>query len=337
MKSISLSKLLTDYLSEFLPYRAELSSNTISSYCDAFKLLLRFCRDNLKMSIEKISLTDIDDTLVYSFLNWLEKERNCSNSTINQRLHAIHSFVRYAQCESPENLLTFKKVLNIPARRQTQPIVSYINENDMRKVLQNPDTSNIFGRRDLTLLSVMYDTGARVSEIVNLTVRDVRLETPAKIKLFGKGRKYRDVPILPRTVAMLESYLKEHRLITADKLDYPLFFNRKRQKFTRAGVAYILSKNSSQLTTMNNTHITPHVLRHTKAMHLLQAGVSIIYIKDILGHVDISTTEVYARADLEMKRKALEKLSEISPSTPPEWNTNTDLLTWLENFGKRKL
>lgn len=172
---------------------------------------------------------------------------------------------------------------------------------------------------------------------VNLTVRDVRLETPAKIKLFGKGRKYRDVPILPRTVAMLECYLKEHRLITADKLDYPLFFNRKRQKFTRAGVAYILSKNSSQLTTMNNTHITPHVLRHTKAMHLLQAGVSIIYIKDILGHVDISTTEVYARADLEMKRKALEKLSEISPSTPPEWNTNTDLLTWLENFGKQKL
>ena len=335
MKISNFSKLLTDYLSVYLPSRVELSSNTISSYCDTFRLLLRYCRDSAHLNIEKLVMTDITNDLLYGFLDYLEKERNCSNSTLNQRLNAIHSFIRFVQVECPEHLFLCNKILDMRTKRTSKPSVSYLTVDSVREILAKPDTTNTYGRRDLTLICLMYDIAARVQEIANLSARDVRLESPAHIRLIGKGRKQRDVPISDSTSAMLKSYMREHQLLTADKLDHWLFTNRQNQKLTRAGIAYILDKYCSGMLTVNETGISPHILRHSKAMHLLQAGVSVVYIKYILGHVDISTTEVYARADMEMKRIAIEKVSNVTLSTPPIWSTDKNLLNWLKDFGKQ--
>lgn len=206
----------------------------------------------------------------------------------------------------------------------------------MKEILHKPDVTTQLGRRDLVMLSILYDTGARVQELADLTVSSIRLEYPAHIRLLGKGRKYRNVPILPRTTHLLENYLSENNLIGNEKLECCLFANRQNHKLTRAGISYILSKYSKNYRTVNDTEITPHVLRHTKAMHLLQAGVSLVYIKDILGHVDINTTEIYARVNLEMKREALEKVAVISPIHAPIWTTNKNLLDWLNDISKQK-
>lgn len=328
--------LITKYLSNYLPCQIEVSENTISSYCTTFKLLLKYCREHENFPSKKIEMSVFTDDLIFRFLQWLETERGASNATINQRLFAIRSFFRYAQLETPQLFLNYSKILNMPKRKTTKPSVSYIDTESIKGILYAPNGASKSGRRDLTLLCVMYDTGARVSEIVNLSVRDVRLDNPAKIRLFGKGRKLRDVPILPKTTEMLKSYMHEHHLLKTEKYDEPLFFNRIGQRLTRAGVAYILQKYADGYRTVNDSQITPHILRHTKAMHLLQAGVSIVYIKDLLGHVNISTTEVYARADIEMKRKALEAADSISPSAVSQWQQDATLLTWLEEFGRTK-
>jgi len=338
MKTTDFSKYLSDFLSVYLPRSRNLSRNTISSYCDAFTLLLQFYRDIKKLRVDRLSINDLNCSLVNDFLDWLETERNSSISTRNQRLAAICSFARYVQIESPANIHELQKILAIPAKKAVEPVVTYLSPDELRSILRQPNTLSVYGRRDLVMLSVLYDTGARVQELCDLSVRSVRFDKPAHITLTGKGGKSRQVPLLQNTVDLLRQYLSETGLDTTDKLDYPLFCNNQRKKFTRAGVAYILKKYAAMARVSNPQipdKITPHVLRHTKAMHLLQADVNVIYIRDILGHVDIATTGVYARADTRMKRTALEKAHDISlPSSIPPWAKDQDLLEWLKNYGK---
>lgn len=232
--------------------------------------------------------------------------------------------------------MNFSKILNISKKKAPKPSIGYIDLDNMEKILSGPNLDKKSGRRDAALLSLMYDTGARVSEIVSLSVRDIRLDNPAKVHLLGKGSKFRDVPILPETKSLLHSYMRENNLLTPGKQDAPLFFNHSGGKLTRAGVTYIVKKYTEEFTAVNNAAISPHILRHTKAMHLLQAGVNIVYIRDLLGHSDITTTEVYARADLKMKQSALEKVRSIAPAETPSWQQNPDLLVWLENFARGK-
>lgn len=339
LKTTNFSKYITKFLSEYLPSLKNVSKNTISSYCDTFKLLLIYCRDCLNISPEKLSLKIIDSELIRDFLLWLETERGCGISTRNQRLAAIHSFMRYVQVESPENIYYCQRILDIAFKKKNKPAINYLSADDMKLILEQPDLTTSSGRRDLVLLCVMYDTGARVQEVADLIVRNVRLEYPAKIHLTGKGRKSREVPLLSRTTNLLQNYMLEQKLQTFDKLDYPLFCNRQREKLTRAGISYILNKYVQMAKTKSSLipdNVTPHVLRHTKAMHLLQAGVNLVYIRDILGHVDISTTEVYARADTEMKRIALEKANHIEQPSVPSWTDDTELLSWLKDYGKIK-
>lgn len=339
MKPTDFSKHITTFLSEYLPTLKNVSKNTISSYCDTFKLLLKYCRDCRNISPEKLSLENIDVELIKAFLTWLETERECSISTRNQRLAAIHSFMRYVQAESPGNMLHCQRVLDISFKKKNKPAIKYLSADDVKLILEQPNLSSQEGRRDLVLLCIMYDTGARVQEIADLIVRNVRLEYPAKIYLTGKGRKSREVPLLSKTANLLHKYLLEQKLQTTDRLDYPLFFNRQREKLTRAGISYILNKYVQMAKVKSSLipeKVTPHVLRHTKAMHLLQAGVNLVYIRDILGHVDISTTEVYARADTEMKRIALEKANNFEHPSVPSWTNDMDLLNWLKEYGKIK-
>lgn len=200
-----------------------------------------------------------------------------------------------------------------------------------------PNTETIWGRRDLALLCVLYDTGGRVQEIIDLKVNDIRFETPATICLTGKGRKSRIVPLMNRTASLLKEYINEQEQNISEASGI-IFFNKQKQKLTRKGVAYILEKYASKAAEVNNMptfKITPHVLRHTKAMHLLRAGVNLFYIRDILGHVDISTTEIYAKIDIEQKRDILESISNAATSVNmKQWKNEPDLMAWLKGLGK---
>lgn len=265
MKPTNFSKYITSFLSSYLPGLRNVSKNTIVSYCDTFRLLLKYCRDFLKIPLEKLSLNDVNVDMITTFLKWLEEDRGCSISTRNQRLAAIHSFIRYVQAEVPENMFQCQKVLDIPFKKKSKPIVHYLTAEDVKLLLAQPDITTSDGRRDLVLLSVLYDTGARVQEVADLVVRDIRLEYPAKIHLTGKGRKSREVPLLSRTTLLLQNYLAERKLTSIDKSNYPLFFNRQRNKLTRAGISYILNKYVQQAITVSPLlpkTVTPHVFRH---------------------------------------------------------------------------
>jgi site-specific recombinase XerD len=208
----------------------------------------------------------------------------------------------------------------------------------VKTILEAPDVTCLMGRRDLVLLSLMYDTGARVQEIADLSVADVRLENPPTVKLTGKGNRSRLVPLMTPTAKLLEQYLSEHDLKHTEYGAQPMFQNRSRSKLTRAGIAYILSK-YVEAARMSNPglipkKISPHCFRHSKAMHLLQSGVNLVYIRDFLGHCSIKTTEMYARADSMMKRNALEKAYQNTFSSEmPVWQKNHALLKWLKELG----
>ena len=188
----------------------------------------------------------------------------------------------------------------------------------------------------MTLLSVLYDTGARVQELIDIKVIDVTLDSPPVISLTGKGNKVRRVPLMKNTVTLLQKYLSENDLNKQWKNQYPLFTNNQHNKLTKEGIAYILDKYVKMTSAKSQIvpkRISPHVLRHSKAMHLLQAGVNLIYIRDFLGHVDLKTTELYARTDTETKRKAIENAyPDIITGQLPDWSKDKELLTWLSEL-----
>ncbi len=326
-------------MSIYLPSQRNFSKNTISSYCDTVKLLLRYCVEEKGYAIERLTLKQVNRAFILAFLTWLEGERHSSASTLNQRLACIHTFFRFVQMSYPELLDQSQQILSIPFRKKPVPAIGCLNADDVKILLSQPDRHTRNGRRDLTLLSLLYDSGARVQELADLTVASVRLEPPAQVTLLGKGSKVRVVPLMKNTVQLLRGYITENHLDLPYKLQYPLFVNQRHEKLTRAGICCILKKyallaNKSHEHFPDPKFVTPHVLRHSKAMHLLEAGVNIIYIRDILGHVDVSTTEVYARANIAMKKAALEKVSHISSCELPSWATDSSLLDWLDSFNK---
>lgn len=334
MKNKEFAECLTQYFSVYLPGVKNVSVNTIYSYRDTFSLFLTYCRDIEKRNVSKLEFNDIDAALIRRFLDWLSSERSNSVSSQNQRLAAIRSFFRYAQCEFPQHFALTSKILDIPFKKSANPGIGYLRKTTLTELLSLPDQSTPQGRRDFALLCLLYDTGARVQEIVDLKISDVRLDSPAVVKLTGKGRKTRTVPLMSETGKIMREYLasRDHR-----SPDEPLFLNRQRQKLTRSGVAYIVSKYAHQMTGLDSP-ISPHTFRHTKAMHLLQADINMIYIRDLLGHSDVKTTEVYARADTEMKRRALEKLDSSLPHQPQQkqapWLNDSELLGWLNGLGR---
>ncbi len=336
MKLTDFAKHLTSFFSEYLPGTRNLSGNTIMAYRDTFRLLLLFCNDSCKISAEKLTIKMLDDNLVIRFLDWIQEERHCSIATRNQRLAAIHAFFRYIQAQNPEYLLGCQKILQVPFKKYQKAIIQHLTPEQTQLLLSAPNSKTISGRRDMTLLSVLYDTGARVQELCDLRVRDIRLEKPAIVTLTGKGRKTRHVPLLGNTIELLRLYMTENQLFQNGKQDVPLFYNQRKSKLTRGGVNHILQKYAeiaSEKCPSIPKKITAHVMRHSKSMHLYQCGVNLIYIRDILGHVDIASTDIYARADTESKRKALENAyPNITPGDLLEWNRDANLLEFLNNL-----
>jgi site-specific recombinase XerD len=339
MKQTDLAKTITHFFTEFLPGQRNLSSNTIKSYRDTFKLLLYFYEQELNIRPEHLTFADIDCESILRFLNWLEEVRHVSASTRNQRLAAIHSFFRYAQMENPELLLACQRILHIPFKRKLTKTIDYLMPDSLKIMLNQPDISTPKGRRDLTLMALLYDTGARVQEFIDINARDVRITSPAVITLTGKGNKKRYVPIMNKTLKLLKDYMEETGLNDNGKQDHPLFFNSQCHKFSRPGIAYILRKYFMIAKAQNHDivfpeKLTPHTFRHTKAMHLLDAGVNLIYIRDFLGHVNVTTTEHYARVNSDTKRKALESAYIEITEEVPAWGADKDLLNWLQKLCK---
>jgi integrase/recombinase XerD len=336
MKPTDFALRLTAFLGQYLSAQKNVSPNTIKAYRDAFTLLLRYCRNEEKVPPEKVTLDTLNVSLVLSFINYLGTGGNCGARTRNHRLSVLHAFFRYLQTEAPERMVQCQQILAIPFQRCAHPTVNYLSTEELSEILAQPDLATDHGRRDAVMLSVLYDTGARVQELVDLSVRDIRLASPAQIRLTGKGRKTRVIPLLSGTVKLLAQYMREHRLDCPERMDSPLFFNRQGERLSRSGVRYLLAKYTEEARKAKPSlpeKISPHTLRHSKAMHLLQAGNPATVIQAILGHADIRSTDIYARADMEMKRRALEKATKTAPSsTLPSWQGDKGLMDWLRSL-----
>lgn len=336
MKPTDFAKYLTEFLSGYLPGQKNVSKNTIRSYRDSFKLLIAYCQEIKGIPSERITLNILSSEWITGFLEWVEINRKCSISTRNQRLAALHSFFRYVQAEEPAGMFHFQKITAIPIKKAKKTVIEYLTPEAMKLLLEQPDKHTPQGRRDLTLISVLYDSGARVQELIDMRVCDVTLQDPAVLTLTGKGNKSRRVPIMKNTASLLQNYLLENKPDKPWRNENPLFINNQHHKLTRKGVSYILSKyveSARKISSLLPAKVSNHMLRHSKAMHLLQAGVNLIYIRDFLGHVDLKTTEIYARADTEMKRKAIENVyPDLIDSNLPDWSKDQTLLAWLSEI-----
>lgn len=339
MTATDFSRHLTVFLASYLPGEKGASVNTIHSYRDTFVLFLKYVHEELGIPAEKVFLQTIEKKMIVNFLNWIEKHRGCSIASRNVRLAAIHSFFKYLQYQDPTALHKWQDIMSIPMKKTEKPVMNYLSVEGIRLILAEPDLSTAKGRRDLALLALMYDSGSRVQELIDLKPSMIRAEPPCTVKLIGKGNKARIIPLLPDQVKHLRIYMTENKLFEPHANMYPLFSNHRREPLSRAGVNYILKKYADRARIKNAAlipeKISCHCFRHSLAMHLLQAGVNLVYIRDILGHESIQVTEVYARVDSKLKREAIEKAyTDKVPQETPSWITDDDLLSWLKSFSK---
>jgi len=336
------AKYLTKFFTEYLVGERGASTHTIRSYSDTFTLVLTYMDKVRHIAADRLTLSHFYRETVLDFLDWLQKERKCANTTRNQRLAALHSFFKYMQYEDAKHLEQWQNILSIKVKRpERRSFVHYMTVEGIKFLLEQIPVNTKEGRRNLALLALLYDSGARVNEIIELSPLSLNLNKPCYITLLGKGNKKRIVPLQNEQVRLLVSYMKENHLDNPAYNQRPLFANNRGEKLTNSGVTYILNLYANNARILKPElipeKISPHTLRHSKAMHLLQSGVNLVYIRDILGHVSIQTTEIYARADSKQKREALEAAyTNIIPDHANEgiWEKDSKLREWLKNFAK---
>jgi site-specific recombinase XerD len=297
--------------------------------------LFRYFDEVKDLKPHQICFQHIDKKNVLDFCDWLESNLKNSIATRNQRLTAIHALFRYIQTENPSKVAQCREILSIGMKRYRSEPPKYLSVKAMKAIFAAPDAESNTGIRDLAILCLLYDSAARVQELIDLKVGDVILNKPANVRLTGKGNKIRIVPILPETAYILRNYIKRYKIMEKGDI---LFVNRSGNKLTRVGVNYILNKyvgivsqHSAELIPIT---VTPHVLRHSKATHMLSAGVNLIYIRDLLGHSSVTTTEIYAKANPEFLRQAIEK-SSVRTSTPSNRYINSSKTRELTYFLKQ--
>jgi integrase/recombinase XerD len=332
----ALARALRGFFVDHLPMVRGMSPHTVRSYRDAFVLLLRFLAERRGRVVVELDLQDLTPDDVLAFLEHLEADRRNSATTRNTRLAAIHAFARYAAASHPEHLELCQRILAVPFKRARQGVVEYFEANEIRALLDAPDRTTVDGRRDGALLLALFNTGARVQEILDVRPCDLQLVRPLQIRLRGKGRKERLCPLWPQTAKVLGALLAERGL--EPSATRPLFCNHRGEPLTRFGVRYLLRKYARVAEpvapTLAKRRIHPHALRHTTAVHLLQAGVDLVTISHWLGHASVETTNRYAAVDLETKRVALSKARPVGDSDPAiaAWRTDATVLTWLESL-----
>ena len=329
-----LARALRAFFAEHLPRVRGTSPHTIQSYRDSLVLLLRFVTTRTHRSVIQLDLDDLGPQPILAFLQYLELDRRNSVATRNVRLAAIHAFFRYCALEYPARLAHCQRVLAVPFKRTGSRPVEYLEHEEIEAILGVVDRGTVDGRRDYALLATMFNTGARVQETVALCVTDLRLDTPAHVRLHGKGRKERVCPLWPQTADLLRALLAERG--REPQSDEPVFRNHRGTRLTRFGVRYLLQKYCTRaqaaVPALRTKRLHPHSMRHSTAVHLLRAGVDIVTISQWLGHASVTTTHRYATVDLAMKRQALAKARPTARATagPALWRTDVSVLEWLE-------
>jgi site-specific recombinase XerD len=333
MNSSSLASLLHAFFHEWMGKQKNLSRHTVCSYRDTWKLFLRFASELKRHRIAELSLTDLQASEVLAFLEHLEKDRKVSIGTRNCRLAAIHSFFAFVARREPLAIAQCTEIAHIPVKKRFRPAMCYMDAEEIAAILRQPDCSSLEGQRDHALLAFLYNTGARIQEALDVRPRAIRFESPAQVELLGKGRKSRICPLWPETVDVLKALLRRQPRVD----DEPIFVNRYGQPLGAAGVRFKLKQYvqaaTSQVPSLATKRVTPHTWRHSVGVQLVAAGVDVTVIRTWLGHARLDTTNQYARANLETKRRALEHVDpSTKPGRPPRWKRNPELLAWLDSL-----
>lgn len=332
----SLPTLLRGFFEAYLAAQRDVSPNTVFAYRDSIKLLLRFAARRSGRQVIRLRVDDLGADTVLAFLAYLEAERKNCVATRNCRLIAVHRFFAYVADVDPQHAELCRRVLDIPVKKTVSSSMTYLDRGEMKALLALPRPSHRLGLRDLALLTLLYNTGARASEAISLSIKDIRFETPAQVRILGKGRKERACPLWAESVEALQAYLQQRG--NGDQPDAPLFLNAHGRRLGRFGVVTILKRHiaaaAKQQPSLAIKRISPHTLRHTAAMHLLQSGVELNVIKSWLGHVSITTTSQYIEIDMAMKRKAIERCTPPVPEPTGEspWRSRQDIIEWLEDL-----
>jgi len=333
-----LAPFMKRFFGHYLRVQKGLSINTLSAYRDAIKLLLCYGADTLKKSVDELMTEDITESLVLNFLDHLETRRGCTVRTRNARLAAIRSLFAFIAREEPVLLMQCQQVRAITTTRAEHRIVDYLEEKELQAVLDSIDINSRTGVRDRALFMLMYNTGARVSEIVNLKRDDLRLIDTAQVNLLGKGKKPRSCPLWPETVTALEAYLKQRKPKENDTQQ--VLLNANGDPITRFGIRHITRKYGIKAQikcpSIKSKTVNPHTLRHTTAMHLLRSGNDISMVSYWLGHAHINTTHIYLDIDMDMKRKMLEKTDAPRIKKKAPWQKPT-LLQWLDKLTRESV
>ena len=315
------SYYLSHFLKEYLVVERNVSSKTIRSYKTTFQMLITYFVEKKNLKLTDITFENVTKEMILDFLNYLEEKKN-SIRTRNQRLAAIHSFYQYCSADEIEHIENIQKILSIKTKKYEKKAQEYLTKEEVQTLLARIDTSTKIGRRNLLVLSLLYDTAARAEEIIHLKLEDIRLEEQLVI-LTGKGNKQRIVPIMENTKKLIIQYLKENKIESGYLLKSDTTYSMLYHLFLKLNQTSIISKK-----------ITSHTLRRSRATHLLEAGVNILYIQELLGHEDISTTQEYAKVIEKNKIEAIKKVSSNLGETEqlPDWNDDKDLLNQLLNL-----
>lgn len=332
--STDFAQLVTGFLTDYLPLQRCYSKNTILSYRDSIKLFLRFVSLEKGIKLKSFRVKDFNRGLIIEFLEWYRKT-GAGNTTANQRLAAIKTFADYAQLECIESIYPLQEVTAIKAKKAAAREIAFFTTEQTSQLINKPDVNTHTGLRHRVILTLLYDSGCRVQELCDITIADVFLGSNPTVRLHGKGDKYRTVVISVETASLINSYVS--RQLSGALKDHPLVTNRYHNKIDRDGISYILKKYVAEIRKEDPAfpdHAHCHMLRHSKSMHMLMAGINIIYIRDFLGHEDISTTMTYVKADNRLKNEAINKLvpKVINEENLPEWNKDRDLMDFLSSL-----
>lgn len=338
MKTTDFAYHLAKYFKMYMPGTLGLRKQSILSYKKGFYAFFRYMKSVKDLTPDKITIDSFSVELIMEFLDYLENNGN-SVSTRNHRLTVLRAFFKYVQLVDPEHVLLMQQLLSVKHKKSPKPVVNYLTINGIKCILGAPSSTTRHGYRDMMLIAVLYETGARVSEITGLTIGDIRFESPATAVLHGKLGKSRIVPLSDELAEKIRNYITKENLVGFEHRSKLLFVNRSGNMLTGAGVRYILKKYADSARKEHPALIpeklSPHSLRHSKAMHLLQSGVDLIYIRDVLGHEHLKTTEIYAKTDSDKKRKAIEAAYCDLPDDSGfagDWSQDVGLMQWLDNI-----
>lgn len=330
-----IAPLLKRFFSHYLPVEKGLSVNTVRAYRDAVKLLLCYGADTLSKSVDQLLVEEITEARVLAFLDHLEQRRASTQRTRNARLAAIRSLFAFIARHEPLLLVQCQQIRAIPLKRTQHKTIGYLEEKEMQALLDAVDINSRTAMRDRALLLLLYNTGARVSEIVTLELGDLRLRHSAQLRLMGKGSKQRSCPLWPETVTALDAYLKARapNPLPTERV----FLNANGKPVTRFGIRHITAKYAAgaedRCPSIKTKAVNPHTIRHTTAMHLLRSGNDVNMVSYWLGHADINTTHIYVEIDMEMKRKMIEKADAPKINRQLPWH-RPHLLQWLHDLAR---